>query len=51
MKSSGKRNADLSKISRDLDNTFVQSDLCIVSLIYCEAVVIKNFLLVNTGTF
>ena len=37
MKSSGKRNADLSKVSRDLDNTFVQSDLCIVIFFKLES--------------
>ena len=45
MKSIGKRKAELSGISRDLDNTFVQSDLCIVILLICEAVVVKSFLL------
>ena len=29
MKSTGKSGADLSRISRDLDHTFVPSDLCI----------------------
>ena len=28
-------------------NDFVQSDLCIVILLNCEAVVVKSFLLVN----
>ena len=34
MESSGKRNADLSMISRDFDNlnTFAQSDLCFTIL-------------------
>ena len=51
MKSSGKRNADLSRISGDLDNTFRQSDLCIVILLICKAVVVKRFLMVNARTF
>ena len=42
-----KRNADLSRISRDLVNTFVQSDLCNVISLNCEAVVVESFLLVN----
>ena len=32
MKSFGKSGADLSRISRDLDNTFVHSYLCIAFL-------------------
>ena len=44
-KMKSKTNADLSRIS--ISNTFVQSDLCIVILLICEAVVVKSFLLVN----
>ena len=51
MKRSDKRKADLSRTSRVLDNTFVQSDLCFVILFDCEAVVVKSFLIVNTRTF
>ena len=54
MKSGGKRNADLSRISIYLNNlnTFTQSDLCIAfCLENCEAVVAKSFLLLNTKTF
>ena len=32
MKSSGKKIADLSRISKDLGKSFVQSDLCIAIL-------------------
>ena len=44
MKSSGKRNADLSRISEDLGNIFVQSDLCIAILFNkLWNVVVKSF--------
>ena len=46
-----KSGAELSRISRDLDNTFDQSDFCIVILLNCAAVVVQSFLLVNTRTF
>ena len=43
MESGGKRHADSSRISRDLDNSFVQSALCFVIFLNCEAVVVKSF--------